>query len=190
VRNSRHPAKINQEAFMEKNCLHLYTGNGKGKTTAAMGLALRMLGHGEPVLITQFMKDGNASEIKALATFPQAKIVEGAQIKGFIWRMGEEQKEKARQDIKASLDRLAEEIRAYKPKLIVLDELAVALSTGMIDAADAWQLIDTALEYGETVVTGRYAGKRLKEKADYVSSIEPVKHPFNEGQPARKGIEF
>jgi cob(I)alamin adenosyltransferase len=175
---------------MDKNCLHLYTGNGKGKTTAAMGLALRMLGHGEKVLITQFMKDGKSGEIQALSSFPKAKIVETAPMKGFIWRMGEEQLEKARQDIKASLGQLADEIRALKPRLIVLDELAVALATRLISEDDALRLIDTALEYGDTVVTGRYAGEKLKEKADYVSDIQAVKHPFDEGKPARKGIEF
>lgn len=175
---------------MDKNRLHLYTGNGKGKTTAAMGLALRMLGHGEKVLITQFMKDGTSGEIKALSAFPQAKIVEGARMKGFIWRMGEAQLEKARQDIKASLAQLEEEIRAFQPRLTVLDELAVAISTRLIEEADAWKLIETALEYGDTVVSGRYAGEKLIEKADYVSRIEAVKHPFDQGQPAKKGIEF
>ncbi len=175
---------------MDKNRLHLYTGNGKGKTTAAMGLALRMLGHDEPVLITQFMKDGKSGEIQALSAFPKARIVEGARMSGFIWRMGEAQLEKARQDIKASLAQLEAEIRAWQPRLTVLDELAVALSTRLIEEADAWHLIDTALEYGDVVVTGRYAGEKLKEKAGYVSNIEPVKHPFDEGQPARKGIEF
>lgn len=175
---------------MDNNRLHLYTGNGKGKTTAAMGLALRMLGHDEKVLITQFMKDGTSGEITALAAFPKAKIVESARMKGFIWRMGEEQLAQARQDIKDSLTRLEEEIKAYEPRLIVLDELAVALSTRLIAEEDAWHLIETALQYGDTVVTGRYAGELLKEKADYVSNIEAVKHPFNEGMPAKRGIEF
>ena len=175
---------------MGKNRLHLYTGNGKGKTTAAMGLALRMLGHDEKVLITQFMKDGKSGEITALSAFPKAIIVEGARMKGFIWRMGEEQLARARQDIKDSLAQLEEEIRAHEPRLIVLDELAVALSTRLMAEEDAWHLIETALAYGDTVVTGRYAGEKLKEKADYVSNIEAEKHPFEEGQPAKKGIEF
>lgn len=175
---------------MENNRLHLYTGNGKGKTTASMGLALRMISHGGRVLVTQFMKDGTSGELKSLSTFPNVKLVEGARLKGFVWKMGEEQLEKARQDIRDSLLHLEEEIKAYEPQLIILDELAVAIATRMISEEDAIRLIDTALSYGETVVTGRYAGEKLIEKADYVSEIRAVKHPFDEGAPARKGIEF
>lgn len=175
---------------MEKNCLHLYTGDGKGKTTAAMGLALRMLGHEGRVLIAQFMKDGQSGEITALSSLPGVRVFQGAQIHGFIWRMGEAQLEKARQDIRDSLGRLEDEIKSYQPRLTVLDELAVALATRLISEEDAWHLMDTALQYGDTVVTGRYAGEKLVEKADYVSRIEAVKHPFAEGQPAKKGIEF
>lgn len=175
---------------MGKNRLHLYTGNGKGKTTAAMGLALRMLGHGEKTLITQFMKDGTSGEIMALSTIPNAKIFEGARMQGFIWRMGETQLEKARLENAGAIMRLMDEIRAFEPRLIVLDELAVAIAVRLVTEEAAWRLIDTALEYGDTVVTGRYAGEKLVARADYISRIEAEKHPFEEGQPARRGIEF
>jgi len=175
---------------MEKNCLHLYTGNGKGKTTAAMGLALRMLGHGEKVLIAQFMKDGTSGEIKALAAFPEARVFEGARMHGFIWRMEESQLSKARQDMAGAVAALEAEIRAFAPRLTVLDELAVALAMRLLQEEDARRLIDTALEYGDTVVTGRYAGDTLRQQADYISRIEAEKHPFEEGQQARRGIEF
>ncbi|MDD4080593.1 MAG: cob(I)yrinic acid a,c-diamide adenosyltransferase [Eubacteriales bacterium] len=175
---------------MDNNRLHLYTGNGKGKTTAAMGLALRMLGHGEKALIAQFMKDGTSGELKALSALPNVKIFEGARMQGFIWRMGEAQLEKARQENTEAITRLVDEIKAFEPRLTVLDELAVALAVRLISQEDAWLLIDTALEYGDTVVTGRYAGEKLMQKADYISRIEAEKHPFEEGQPARRGIEF
>lgn len=175
---------------MGKNRLHLYTGNGKGKTTAAMGLALRMLGHGEKTLITQFMKDGTSGEIMALSTLPNVKIFGGARMQGFIWRMGETQLEKARLENAGAIMRLMDEIRAFEPRLIVLDELAVAIAVRLVTEEAAWRLIDTALEYGDTVVTGRYAGEKLVARADYISRIEAEKHPFEEGQPARRGIEF
>lgn len=175
---------------MAKNRLHLYTGNGKGKTTAAMGLALRMLGHGEQVLIAQFMKDGASGEIKALSALPGAHIFQGAHMQGFIWRMGEAQLEKARQENAEALIRLMDEIKALEPRLTVLDELAVALAVRLVTQEAAFGLIDTALAYGDTVVTGRYAGEKLIQRADYVMRMEAQKHPFEEGQPARRGIEF
>jgi cob(I)alamin adenosyltransferase len=72
----------------------------------------------------------------------------------------------------------------------VLDELCVALFMRIINKEDAWRLIDEALKYGDVVATGRYAPEALKERADYVSNIQAVKHPFNEGIPARQGIEW
>ncbi len=167
---------------MENNRLHLYTGNGKGKTTASMGLALRMISHGGRVLVTQFMKDGTSGGTEVLCTFPNVKLVEGAKMKGFVWKMGEEQPGKGaagHPGFPSASGR--REIKAYEPQLIILDELAVAIATRMISEEDAIRLIDTALSYGETVVTGRYAGEKLIEKADYVSEIRAVNTPLMRG---------
>ena len=175
---------------MDRHFLHLYTGDGKGKTSAAMGLALRMLGHGQPVVIAQFMKDGTSGELRAIKSLPRVHIFEGARMKGFVFRMTEPQLEEARRSQTEAVNRLIGEIIQWEPRLTVLDELSVAIATRLIHEEDAWRLIDTALRFGDTAVTGRYASARLEEKADYVSRIEAVKHPFNEGQPAREGIEW
>lgn len=175
---------------MEKHLLHLYTGNGKGKTTAAMGQALRMLGHHRPVLITQFMKDGTSGELEALKAFEQAIVFEGARMKGFFRNLTEEKQEETRRQHREALEQMILVIQEKKPALTVLDELSVALAMRLVSPEDAWRLIDAALKFGDTVVTGRYASEQLIEKADYVSRIEAVKHPFDEGQPAREGIEF
>lgn len=175
---------------MEKHLLHLYTGDGKGKTTAAMGLALRMLGHGKPVLIAQFMKDGTSGELKALERFEQARIFEGARMKGFVWRMTPPQMEEARLAHGEAAEKLVTLLHEMRPALTVLDELCVAMATRLVSEEQADRLIDTALLYGDAVVTGRYAPEKLQERADYISKIEAVKHPFTEGQPARAGIEF
>lgn len=175
---------------MSQHLLHVYTGDGKGKTTAGMGLALRMLGYQKPVLIAQFMKDGKSGEIAALKTFETATLFEGARMKGFFGRLTPEQQEEARQDHRDSLVRLTETIHQLKPALTVMDELNVAITMGLVDIQDAFHTIDAALQYGDAVVTGRYAPEKMLEKADYVSRIAPEKHPFNEGVQARKGIEF
>lgn len=174
-----------------KNKLHVYTGEGKGKTTAAMGLALRMLGTGKPVLIVQFMKLGNSSELAALRQLPGAHIHKGAAMKGFTYQMDEERLEQTRREQTAEVDHIIQSIHDIKPALIVLDELAVAASYFLVPPPEALRLIDEALQYGEVVVTGRGASDKLMEKADYVSILQAKKHPYDEeGLQARKGIEW
>lgn len=175
---------------MSDHLLHVYTGDGKGKTTAAMGLALRMLGHEKPVLIAQFMKEGTSGELKSLCRFDTAHIFEGARMKGFIWRMTPPQLEQARQAHSEAVDSLLTVIHALRPALTILDELCVALATRLLTLEDAFRMIDAALLYGDAVVTGRNAPEALLERADYISRIEAVKHPFNEGLQAREGIEW
>ncbi|MBR2222695.1 MAG: cob(I)yrinic acid a,c-diamide adenosyltransferase, partial [Christensenellaceae bacterium] len=85
---------------------------------------------------------------------------------------------------------LIEKIDQIKPETIILDELAVCTGIGLITEEDMWNLIDKALSYGETIVTGRYAPQSLIEKADYVSEIVKKRHPFDKGIPARKGVEW
>lgn len=175
---------------MSQHLLHVYTGDGKGKTTAGMGLALRMLGHGRPVIISQFMKDGKSGEITALGRFENATLFEGARMKGFFGRMTPDQQEETRQEHQESLARLTALIQDIKPALTVMDELNVAIAMGLVRIEDAFAVIDAALETGDAVVTGRYAPEKMLERADYVSRIAAEKHPFNEGVQARKGIEF
>lgn len=175
---------------MEKHCLHLYTGNGKGKTSAAMGLALRMLGHRRQVLIAQFLKDGTTGELAAIKAFKEVTVFDGLLMKGFVHTKTPRQQEEERQRLKEGIDMLIRMIEEIKPALTVLDELNVALSMGLVHREDALRLIDAALKYGDTAVTGRNAPENLVEKADYVSRIEAVKHPFDAGIPAREGIEW
>lgn len=176
---------------MEKtNKLHIYTGEGKGKTTAAMGLALRMLGNNQPVLIVQFMKDGNSGELVSLKKLPGAHVYEGAVMRGFTYMMDEETLEKTRLEQTKQIDQVILEVQKLKPALLVLDELAVAISLRLIPLQDGIRLIDEGLKAAEVVVTGRGAVDALIEKADYVSNIHAVKHPYDEGLSARKGIEW
>ena len=173
------------------NKLHVYTGNGKGKTTAAMGLALRMLGTGKEVLIVQFMKQPNSSELLSLRQIPGVHIHEGAAMKGFTYQMDEDRLEETRRGQTEQIDRIIDAIKIIRPALTVLDELAVAASYYLIPPDDAMRLIDEGLKYGEVVVTGRGASQALMERADYVSVIEARKHPYSdEGLQARKGIEW
>ncbi|MGI6725775.1 MAG: cob(I)yrinic acid a,c-diamide adenosyltransferase [Christensenellales bacterium] len=175
---------------MSQHLMHLYTGNGKGKTTAAMGQALRMLGHGKPVFIAQFMKDGTSGELKSLKRFDLATVFEGAQLQGFFGNLTPQQQEEARQRHGEALEAMTEAVSRLRPALTVLDELCVALFMRLVRQEDALRLIKTALQHGDVVVTGRYAPDSLLEMADYVTRMEAVKHPFDTGTPAREGIEW
>ncbi len=174
----------------QKHMLHLITGEGKGKTSAAMGMALRMLGHEEPVLIAQFMKDGKSGEITALRRFPMCHIFEDFKMEGFAWRMSDKDIDLARASYQSAVQSLEREIERIKPCLLVLDELNVCLAMNLISFEDAQRLIQTGLRCAEVAVTGRYSGARMEAMADYVSVITAVKHPFNDGLPAREGIEW
>lgn len=175
---------------MEKNhLLHVYTGDGKGKTTAAMGLAARMLGHGHKVLIAQFMKQPNSGELLALKQLG-AVVVETSPMHGFTYQMDEDALRKTKERQSQDLARIAQAIETSKPDLVVLDELAVALGYSLVPKEEALALVKQALAVAEVVVTGRGASHELRDMADYVSRIDPEKHPFDEGTPARKGIEW
>ena len=173
------------------NKLHLYMGDGKGKTTAAMGLALRGLGHGRRVLVAQFMKRGDSGELIALRKFDDARVMTAEPIRGFTFRMDQAQRDKTRMEQTAFALSVMEEIESFRPETVVLDEIGMALDTGMLDGDMARRLIDKALSFAETVTTGRRAPEWLMDRADYLSRIEADRHPYaTEGLTARKGIEW
>lgn len=173
------------------NRLHVYMGEGKGKTTAAMGLALRSLGHGNRVLIGQFLKDGRSGELAALSRLPGADVCLSEPVQGFIFSMTREERAETARMQAAYVRRLIQRIGEEKPQTVILDELGIALQLGMVAAEDAQRLLDAALESGETAVTGRTVPEWLLERADYISRIEAQRHPYDtERLEARKGVEW
>ena len=175
---------------MDECRLHVYTGDGKGKTTAAMGLALRAAGHGMRVLAAQFMKRGESGELEGLRRLG-VRVLTAPPVEGFTFRMTPEELARTREEQCAFADALREEIEALQPDLVVLDELAVAAALELVDRPRAEALIDAALRTAETAVTGRNAPDWLLGRAAYVSRIAAEKHPYaGEKLPARKGVEW
>ncbi len=172
------------------NLLHVYTGDGKGKTTAAMGLMLRALGHGGRALAAQFMKDGTSGELRVLEMLHGAEVFRGLSMRGFVWNMVGEQLDRAREETERGAAELLAYIAEAKPDLLVLDEICVALSVRLLKKETAEALIHAGLQYGDVVATGRGAPEWMTEAAGYVTRMEAVKHPFDEGVGARKGIEY
>jgi cob(I)alamin adenosyltransferase len=161
--------------------IHVYTGNGKGKTTAAFGLALRALGNGMKVFIVQFMKGGESGEVRAIKRFENVSILLSGTGR-FLPPAKEEDYEKAREGLEAA----KEAIKTYD--MVILDEINVAVHFGLIEVEELLDIIRKA--ECEVVLTGRYADRRLIEVADYVTIFQELKHPYMKGVKARKGIEF
>lgn len=164
--------------------LHLYWGNGKGKTTAAMGLALRALGHGRRVVVVQFLKDGTSGEIAPLRAAGAA--VYACPNAKFTWLMDEADKAAARE---ASARALGQAL-AEPFDLLVLDEACAALKSGILDEALLRRAVAFAKNGREVVLTGRDPAPWLQDAADYSTEMRAHKHPYADGVAAREGVEY
>ncbi|MEE9531481.1 MAG: cob(I)yrinic acid a,c-diamide adenosyltransferase [Deltaproteobacteria bacterium] len=169
-----------------KGYVQVYTGDGKGKTTAAIGLAIRALGAGWRVFFAQFLKAGEYSEHKALAQFSDHLTIKTYGRNVFI--KGEPEEEDRRLAQEAYLE-IAEIVASGRHRLVILDEANVAVHYGLITVDQILDLIDRRAEGVELLITGRYAHSRLIERADLVTEMRGVKHYFDRGITARVGVE-
>ena len=170
---------------MEDAKVHIYHGSGKGKTTAAIGLAIRMLGAGKKVCFCQFLKDGESSEIRALKKFKDCKVMYYAEPLKFIQLMNEKEK-KTCKIIETQLFARACDTAC---DLLVLDEVLDLIDYGILDEQLLFYYLDNR-EDTEVVLTGRNPSQKLQRRADYITEMRAQKRPFDEGCIARKGIEF
>lgn len=175
---------------MEKGLVHFYLGNGKGKTTAIFGLALRALGRNFKVLIVQVLKARETGEILYLNNLNDnnLKIIRINSSPKFSWEMNDEEKTQSINEIKFMLEKIKDEINNYD--LIIFDELLNAQSINFIDEFDIIKIIKEKKESQELAFTGRKTSDSLKVYADYISIVDAEKHPYEKGIPARIGIEF
>ena len=172
--------------------LHLYTGEGKGKTTAAIGLSVRAAGRGFSVYFTQFMKGNDSGELYILKRLPEVKILRSEKNFGFFKRMSEEDKAELTAVHNRILEEVLESVGKEENQLIILDELTYPITLGLVDEEKVKELLSYS-DKVEMVVTGRNAAPFLEEQADYITRMECVRHPFlRENNPvaARKGIEY
>lgn len=167
--------------------VHIYCGDGKGKTTASLGLAIRAAGRGMKVVIVQFLKGGQTGELSILRQLPNVQIIRCKERLGFTFRMDEQQKKHAagiQQELFASAKACVGHC-----DLLILDEIMAAINTGMVKVEQVQELVASRPPELEVVLTGRNPPDELLELADYVSEIHKVRHPFDRGVPARDGIE-
>lgn len=167
--------------------IHLYCGDGKGKTTAAVGLAVRAAGAGKQVVFTQFFKDGSSSEVESIKLLG-IRTVHAQTVKGFYRAMNEQQRQQARQDYTALFRQVTD--AAKDADLLILDEIVSACNRGVVPeelVADYLQNKPSALE---VVLTGREPSPALMELADYITEMRKLRHPYDRGVAARKGVEY
>jgi cob(I)alamin adenosyltransferase len=167
--------------------LHVYTGNGKGKTTAALGLALRAAGAGKKVFIAQFVKGMHYAELDALKRFEPEIILRQYGRGCFIMH------EPEAEDIalaKQGLAEVAEKIRSGMYDMVILDEACIALYYRLFSLNELMTVITSRPETMEIVITGRYAPPELIDLADLATEMKEVKHYYQQGVEARKGIEY
>lgn len=168
--------------------IHLYCGDGKGKTTAALGLALRAAGAGKQVVFTQFFKDGSSSEMEPLAALPGILVFHADTVRGFYRNMTPSQREQAGEDYTALFRQVTQ--AAQEADLLILDEIVSACNRGVVPEKLVTDFLREKPARLEVVLTGRNPSAALLELADYITEMRKLRHPFDRGIGARKGIEF
>lgn len=168
--------------------IQVYTGEGKGKTTAAIGQGMRALGQGHKVIMIQFMKgDETYGEIKTLKKIRNFKVIQFG-LETFVEKGNPSKKDLAL--AQKGLKFAIETIKEKKYHMVILDEINVAVDYGLVKLSDVLLLIKDCPKQIELVLTGRYAAKELIEQADLVSEIKEIKHPYQKGFVSRKGIDY
>jgi len=174
----------------KKNRILIFTGSGKGKTTAALGMTLRASGHGQRILILQFIKsDASVGELTALKYLPGVEVIQMG--RGFVPSATDPAFSEHCQAAGHALKIASDAIRSKRYDLIILDEICMAMAKGLITEDQVTEVIDlSSKEDSCLVLTGRGATDRLISKADTVTEMCCIKHGLQEGWTAQKGVEY
>jgi cob(I)alamin adenosyltransferase len=173
---------------LEQGIIQVYTGNGKGKTTAALGQAMRACGHGLKVLMIQFMKGStNYGEVRLAGAIPGFELVQSG-LPTFVKKFAPSE-----EDLRLAAEGLALARKAIKDgacDMLILDEINVAVDYGLVKLEDALALLASRPPAMEIILTGRYAPAEFLEIADLVTEMREVKHHYASGKEMREGIEY
>ena len=171
---------------MKQGYIQIYTGDGKGKTTAALGLALRAAGHGLRTYIAQFMKGQSYGELSSIRLIPEIKIEQFG--KDTFIHIDQASQEDIRM-AKQGLEKASQAMLSQKYNIIILDEINVAIHFKLLTIAEVMDFISSKPENIELILTGRRAPQELINRADLVTEMREIKHYYQQGVSARDGIE-
>ena len=175
---------------MSEGLIHIYTGNGKGKTTAALGITVRAAGWGQKVLLVQFLKGRLSGEVNLLQGIPGITLLRAEKIEKFSWDMDEEERRITRDRHDKLLDTVRVQLSASAFDLLILDEALGACSVELLSEEALLSFLCDKPQALEVVLTGRAPSEKLLDMADYVTEMCMIKHPYDKGVTARKGVEY
>ncbi|MDD6155217.1 MAG: cob(I)yrinic acid a,c-diamide adenosyltransferase [Eubacteriales bacterium] len=178
------------EDSQKRGLIHIYCGDGKGKTTCSVGLTVRASGDGFHILFTQFMKTGKSSEIRVMESLPGIDIMEMPRANKFSFEMTDEEIEDMREKNGRAFGDMIRRVTDGGYDMLVMDEVVNAVKRNLLDNSLLVEFLKNKPRKLEVVMTGRDPGDDIIELADYVSEIRKVKHPYDQGIRARRGIEF
>ncbi|HIU64809.1 MAG TPA: cob(I)yrinic acid a,c-diamide adenosyltransferase [Candidatus Avacidaminococcus intestinavium] len=174
---------------MEQGLIHIYCGDGKGKTTACLGLAIRCAGRNNKVLFAQFLKGRPSGELSSLALLPNIEVLRGKEILKFTFQMNDVEKQQVAEEHQKLFAQIIAKCQTEKIDLLVLDEVVGACDKGLFDEKLLIDFLRNKDKGLEVALSGRNPSQNLIDLADYVSEIKKIKHPYEKGISARDGIE-
>lgn len=174
----------------QQGLVQIYYGDGKGKTTAAFGLAFRCAGWGRRVIIAQFLKSRACGEVMAAERFPELTVLRTKEIHKFTFQMNEEEKAATALNCRDLFRQAAALAVEENARLLVMDEAIDAVRGGFLPVDELCAFLDSRPEGLEVVLTGHSLPQELADRADYISHVQKEKHPYDKGIVARKEIEF
>lgn len=170
--------------------VHLYCGDGKGKTTAALGLTLRAAGTGMRILFVQFLKGSETGELNILKKIDNITVIRNDKDLGFVKNMTCDEVDTVRKMHNENIDRVIKIMESGGCDMLVLDEICAAYRLDVVDRERIKYIIDNKTDNMELVFTGREPDEIFIKSADYITEMKMIRHPFQKKIPARKGIEY
>ena len=176
---------------MKKGYVQVYTGDGKGKTTAAIGLGVRAAGRGLKVIMIQFLKGVFTGELEGVKTLsPQFHILRFAETDKLFWELSEKEKQELKEKTQKQLQELDEYMKDEACDILILDEIMAAIHGGLVSVEQVCDIIDNKPDGMELILTGRNVPEAIAERADLITEMKAIKHYSQLGVPAREGIEL
>lgn len=176
---------------LQKGYIQVYTGDGKGKTTAAVGLGVRAAGDSYKVYMVQFLKGGSTGELASIKKLsPYFQVFRFEEERGFFWNLNEKEKEELKNEIKEAVNFCIDSLKNNSCDILIMDEALGAFKNNLISREDLISILDAKPDNMELIITGRDVPDFLIKRADLITEMKMIKHYFEKGVSAREGIEF